>query len=47
MIQEKLVFHGERGSTYRASSRGLALAVTMTILLRQALEASEKELGET
>ena len=46
LLEEGMVFHGERGTAYRASSKGVALAVTMTVLLRQVLEVLEKELGE-
>ncbi len=48
LVNEGLVLHGERGSTYRASARGVALAVTMTVGLGQVFGALQKELeGES
>jgi predicted transcriptional regulator len=44
LLREGLLLHEGRGSTYRASPRGLALALAMTVGAGPVLEALEEEL---
>jgi predicted transcriptional regulator len=44
LLKEGLVLHGERGSTYRASRRGLALVAAMTLGVGQMLDVLEQEM---
>ncbi len=44
LLKEGLVLHGERGSAYRASRRGQALAVAMTIGLGRMLDVLENKM---
>jgi predicted transcriptional regulator len=44
LLKEGLVLHGERGSTYRASRRGVALVAAMTLGVGQMLDVLEHEL---
>lgn len=46
LLQEGLVLHGERGSTYRASRRGAAFAVAMTVAVGKMLGVLEGEMEE-
>ena len=44
LLKEGLILHGERGSTYRASRRGLALVAAMTLGVGQMLDVLEQEM---
>lgn len=48
LMNEGLVLHGGRGSTYKASARGVALGLTMSVGLGQLFGVLQKELeGES
>ena len=44
LLKEGLVLHGERGTTYRASRRGVALGLAMTLGVGRILEALDEDL---
>jgi predicted transcriptional regulator len=46
LLQEGLVLHGERGSSYRASRRGVVVGVAMTLGVGGMLDALERDLGD-
>jgi predicted transcriptional regulator len=47
LLNDGLVLHGGRGSTYRTSRRGAAIAVAMTLVVGRMLDALGRESGDS